>query len=97
MKEHSRVKQAITARNFTIREEWYFVWSGSLTANVRYSVTDESGAVITAEEFRYNRHPATYKFQGLRARRGTARYAALNRIADKILSDASTSGSTSGE
>jgi len=86
MKPHFEVLNALESLDLNIQERVSCCWTGGLTASVGYTVRDTTGKIIASAGFHYNRHPATYRKQGLYARRNTARYEALGSIAKQLAS-----------
>lgn len=84
MKTHQQTFDALESKNLKLRERKSCYWSGGLTAWVEYSAINENGQVVASAGFHHNRHPATYRHQGVTARSGTQRYEALDSIAKQL-------------
>jgi hypothetical protein len=74
------ITAVLAVHNLTLRESVKPIWSGGITALVRYSVLSSHGDVVAEEDFHYNRNPGFYRRQGGRARNNTARHVALDRL-----------------
>jgi len=74
------ITAVLAAHNLTLRESVKPIWSGGITALVRYSILSSQGDVVAEEDFHYNRNPGFYRSQGGRARINTARHLALDRL-----------------
>ena len=84
MKIHQQAFDALESINLKLRERKRCTWTGSLTAWIEYSAVSENGQVFASAGFHHNRHPATYRHQGITARLGTQRFAALDSIAKQL-------------
>ena len=84
MKIHQQAFDALESKNLKLRERKSCYWTGSLTAWIDYTAVDENGKVLASAGFHHNRHPATYRHQGITARAGTQRFAALDSIAKQL-------------
>lgn len=84
MKIHQQASDALESKNLKLRERKSCCWTGGLTAWVEYTAINENGQVVASAAFHHNRHPATYRHQGLTARSGTQRHAALDSIAKQL-------------
>lgn len=79
MKTHA-IESLLCAHELSLRETVKPVWTGGITTVVRYAVLDGNQQVLAEEWFSFNRSPAYHVKQGSRARRGTGRHEALDRL-----------------
>lgn len=79
MKQHP-IAAILEGKGLTLAEKAKCTWTGGLTTYVVYQLIKDVDTVVAEAAFTFNRHPGTYVEQGVRARAGTQRYAALNRL-----------------
>lgn len=79
MKTHA-IGPVLVNNRLRLRESVKAVWTGGLTTVVVYTVLDEDGGSLAEARFGFNRHPGCYVRQGCKARKGTARHAALDHL-----------------
>jgi hypothetical protein len=84
MKQYEPLAKILASRELLLEEFYKPVWTGGLTTEVTYRVSDREGYIVARESFHWNRHIAFYRELGLRARKNSERYNALVRLLAKI-------------
>lgn len=84
MKHFESLARILASKQLLLEEFCKPVWTGGLTTEVTYRVSDRDGRVVARESFHWDRHVAFYRELGLRARKNSERYNALANLVTKL-------------
>jgi hypothetical protein len=79
MKKHP-IAAILEDKRLKLAEIAKCTWTGGLTTYVVYQLLNDADTVVAEAAFSFNRHPGTYIKQGVGAKAGTQRYAALDKL-----------------